>query len=116
MTLGQLTRVQPQFNTVDAQNQALRQATGLTVHELVAEAVAHERQQMLAGGDSRQYIRLLTTLFGKFSIGAPQAIEIQEPQETLTREEIRARIDNYMTRIRLSEQPTSSDTTSTRGT
>jgi hypothetical protein len=92
----------PNFNTIDVQNAALIKETGKTLHELFAEAVEFERQKMLAGGDVKQYVKLLTTVFGKFSIAAPQHIQVEEITKPLTREEIKQRIDNYLTRRTLS--------------
>lgn len=91
-------KVVPLFNTVNEQNQALVNATGKTLHELFAEAVEFERQKMLAGDDAKQYVKLLTTVFGKFSVGAPQHVQVEEIQKPMSRDEIKQRIDNYLTR------------------
>lgn len=94
-----LPKAEPNFNTVNAQNDALVSTTGLTIHELVAEAIEHERQKMLDGGDAKQYVKLLTTVFGKFSVGAPQHVITEEIHKPMTREEIKAKIDQYLKRI-----------------
>lgn len=92
----------PNFTTVNDQNEALKKTTGKSIHELVAEAIEYERQKMLSGTDSKQYIKLLTTVFGKFSVGAPQHVITEEATKPLSREEIRSQIDNYLTRKALS--------------
>jgi len=104
ITLGTLTKPQPNFVSVNAQNEALVATTGKTIHELMAEAVEHERQRMLSGGDTKQYVKLLTTVFGKFSIGAPVHVINEEATPQLTRDEIKQRIDNHMTRIALGKK------------
>ena len=109
ITLKSLTQPPPAFNTVDAQNDALKAHTGKTVHELMAEAIAYERNKMLSADDSKQDIKLQTTLFGKFSVGAPQHVITEDKTPSLTREEIRARIDNYMTRKVLASPPTTQE-------
>lgn len=104
ISLSQLTRVQPNFNTVNSQNEALVKSTGLTIHELMAEAVAHERQKMILTGESKEYIKLLVTIFGKFSVGAPQHVITEESSKPMSREEIKGKIDNYLTRIALTKK------------
>ena len=105
-----LLKQQPAFNTVNEQNLALKHTTGKSIHELMAEAVEYERQKMLSGGDPKQYVKLLTTVFGKFSVGAPQHIITEEQQRPMSRDQIKERIDNYLTRRVLSEQPTENET------
>lgn len=95
------TKASPQFNTVNAQNEALVKSTGKSIHELMAEAVEVERQKMLSTGESKEYIRLITTIFGKFSVGAPQHVITEDLTPPPTREEVKAKIDNYLTRIAL---------------
>jgi hypothetical protein len=103
LTLKQLT--QPNFVTVNKQDEALVNETGKTIHELIAEAVQHERLKMLNGEDSKQYVKLLTTVFGKFAVGAPIHTITEDKTQPLTREDIKARIDNYMTRMALGQKP-----------
>lgn len=107
ISLKSLTTVAPAFTTVNAQTDALLKTTGLTIHELMAEAIEHERQKMISGEDSKQYIKLLTTVFGKFAVGAPVHTITETNDQPLTREDIKARIDNYITRIKLSTVPKS---------
>jgi hypothetical protein len=92
------------FTTVDNQSDELVKSTGMNLQQLMAEAIATERQKMLTGSDSRSYIKLLTTVFGKFSVGAPQHVNISnEPFKEMTREELGDRIQNLLARRALSE-------------
>lgn len=89
------------FVTSNDQNLALQSTTGKNIHELIAEAVSHERNRMLTLNESREYIKLLTTLFGKFAIGAPQRIESTNPTDYMTRDELEDRRNNLLTRLTL---------------
>lgn len=100
------TLLQPpvqKFVTSNEVTDELQKLTGKNIHELMAEAIHIERNILLATGASKDYYKLLTTVFGKFAVGAPihQVIDT-DPTIPLTRDEIQQRIDNFMTRKVLS--------------
>lgn len=85
----------------------VQKISGKNLYELMAEALEFERQNMLINNNSKEYIKLLVPIFGKYAHGAPTKTENTDALDETTIKELEDLYNNLMSRAVLSSKPSS---------